>query len=48
MRVILHIKLKFGYILYKARTFSGDRENKMKYVKCPRCDLNYMLEGEPY
>ena len=20
----------------------------MKYVKCPRCDLNYMLEGEPY
>lgn len=20
----------------------------MKYVKCPRCDLNYMLETEPY
>ena len=19
-----------------------------KYVKCPRCDLNYMLEGEEY
>ena len=45
---ILHIKLKSGYILYKARNLSGDRENRMKYVKCPRCDLNYMLEGEPY
>lgn len=20
----------------------------MKYVKCPRCDLNYMKEGEDY
>ena len=20
----------------------------MKYVKCPRCDTNYMAEGEPY
>lgn len=23
-------------------------ECKMKYVKCPRCDLNYMKEGEKY
>lgn len=32
----------------KALRYAPKRSYMAKYVKCPRCDLNYILEGEDY
>ena len=28
--------------------YNGEKKYMAKYVKCPRCELNFMLEGEEY